>query len=180
MNDGPVGFITRSEVVALLGRIPRLGIWLNHLSKEQGQCPWTEEPPHEAGQLGAAPPRPKPRPAPRPAVTCPGWGRGPRSAGPLPYLSFPFCPFPLQVRGRSRFFFQSKLTKPQCLIDLKMSVLPASGGKNLSKDPKLFPLSPQRQKADRSCALKPQRPFLLQNTQIQRPSLHPGKVCFNL
>lgn len=65
MNDGPVGVITRSEVVALLGRIPRLGIWLNHLSKEQGQCPWAEEPPHEAEQLGAAPPRPAPRPASR-------------------------------------------------------------------------------------------------------------------
>lgn len=175
MNDGPVGVITRSEVVALLGRIPRLGIWLNHLSKEQGQCPWAEEPPHEAEQLGAAPPRPTPR------RHVPGLGAWPSErACPLPYLSFPFCPFPLQVRGRSSFFFQSKLTKPQCLIDLKMSVLPASGGKNLSKDPILFPLSPQRQKADRSCALKPQRPFLLQNTQIRRPSLHPGNVCFNL
>lgn len=65
MNDGPVfGFITRSEVVALLGRIPRLGIWLNHLSKEQGQCPWAEEPPHEAERLGAVPPLPPPSRAP--------------------------------------------------------------------------------------------------------------------
>lgn len=84
MNDGPVGVITRSEVVALLGRIPRLGIWLNHLSKEQGQCPWAEEPPHEAGQLGAAPP---------PCCHVPGLGAWPSERGSLTVSVIPILPF---------------------------------------------------------------------------------------
>lgn len=87
MNDGPVGVITRSEVVALLGRIPRLGIWLNHLSTEQGQCPWAEEPPHEAGQLGAAPPRPTPR------RHVPGLGAWPSERGSLTVSVIPILPF---------------------------------------------------------------------------------------